>query len=277
MDGEETSSGYDPRAPGGDAVIYDRPPVSFDALENVTRELVSRLSQKLPTSTVRLTDDEALTNEELNEFCDALTSDDPGQFRLMFENFRLGGRTLDTLCLRCIAPAARRLGDRWVTDETGFLEVTLGLTRLHGLQRQLRDDFAIRTRAPVAGMSALFSPVPGDTHVLGVTMAADFFRRAGWIVDLNMKPDADQTVEIAITGGYALIGLSAGCRAVIPDLRALVIRLRKIQPCPKIILGGHLVTLEPDIADELGVDEAFTDVTSAPFVCHTMLTTALEC
>lgn len=271
MDSHEKRTDSERPERGGDrldaAAVIGSP-----VLEAVTRAVARRLSKNLPERSpdVLLP---AIPDEDLDAFCDLLIQEQAEPAQTHFSALRRSGTTVEALCLSYIAPAARRLGDRWVADDASFLEVTLGSTRLHGLLRTLRPDFTTAKTHRFPAPVALFAAVPGETHVLGMTMAADFFRRAGWIVDLAVAPDDAALCDRARTGGYDLIGLTAGCEAAAADLDALIARLRSAAPASKLVLGGHLGTLDPGLVARLDLDAILTDVINAPFACQTLLTT----
>ena len=269
MDGQDQIFRHDSRSMSESADAGALP--ASDLIESVTRELVNRLVQQRQSSASVTGMVEAPTDREIDDFCTALTQDSGTRASGMFDDLRAGGKTSETICLGYIASAARRLGELWCSDDLGFLEVTLGLVRLHAMQREMQMDLVPRG-VESNGLSALLAPVPTETHVLGVVMAAGFFRRAGWAVDVFLEHDQDPLVAVAESGKYDLIGLSAGCRAVMPELQAIVPRLRELSPRPKIALGGFLTQLEPGIASELHVDGDLTDITTAPFSYQRMLT-----
>lgn len=241
-------------------------------LRAVTEELVSRIARKIPAERPALSSLLAPAPEaELNAFCDALIAPDPAKAGQFFDRLRERGKTPDALTLCWIAEAARTLGDRWVADTCGFLDVTLGLSRLHGLQRSLQSAFVPDSSYQPPELSALFSPVPGETHVLGVTMTADFFRRAGWQVDLHCEPDLESLCQRAKVGNYRLIGLSAGCLSVRDSLQTSVQRLRTALPGVKIVLGGYIGELDPDIKEQVNVDHVFAEGVTAPLLCQKLV------
>lgn len=240
--------------------------LSPDALGSVTAELVARLVRRIPDGNDRVPRlQEPPPRHQVEAFCDALISPDPARARAFFDALRADGVSPDRLCLGHIAPAARLLGERWVDDTTGFLEVTLGLARLHGLLRLLHADFSPHLLHRPQALRALFAAVPGDTHVLGVTMAADFFRRAGWQIDLCRATDEPGLCTMAEEGGYRLIGLSVACATVYDRLESVVPKLRALCPDAKIVLSGRLIETQPDIVDRVGADAAALDITVAPF------------
>ena len=237
-----------------------------EVLNSLAQELVNRLARKLPTGE---TDNPGLpvgpSDAQIDEFCDILISGDPARSHQYFQVLRRAGTTPDTLSLRYIAPAARRLGERWVADDCSFLEVTLGSARLHALQRSLRDAFKSPTLYAAPALSALFCGVPGDGHVLGISIAADFFRRAGWDVDLDLAQDRDRICARAAERRYGLIGLSAGAQCSTDELAQLVDWFRTNCPWSMLVLGGQLTVLEPDIAERLDILAADDDISTAPF------------
>jgi len=271
MDGQETSRDFGVELLERSARHAWEPALPESALRAVTEELVSRIARKMPADVSSLTLLAPAPREKLEAFCDALISADPAKSGRFFDQLRDSGKTPDALTLCWIAEAARALGDRWVADTCGFLDVTLGLSRLHGLQRTLRSAYVPGSIYQPPELSALFAPVPGETHLLGVTMAADFFRRAGWRADLHCEPGLDSLCARAKTGDYRLIGLSAGCQVTREGLVLAVQRLRETLPNVKIVLGGFITELEPDIKEQVHIDHVFSEGVTAPLVCQKLV------
>lgn len=270
MDSHDKYSESD-RPEGGGAAADAVPLIASTSLETVTRRVAERLARDLavnPSDPLLPT----VHPSELDEFCDLLVAEAAEPAQAFFADLRRDGMTLDALCLSYLAPAARRLGELWCLDEITFLEVTLGSTRLHGLLRTLRPDFTAAMAHRLPAPTALFAAVPGETHVLGVTMAADFFRRAGWVVDLITQPNDALIVQHAQRNTYDLVGLTAGCEAAAAGLEELIQRLRDAAPEAKLVLGGYLSALDPDKVARLDVDAVLTDISTAPFTCQGLLT-----
>lgn len=273
MNGQQTFREQGGQSSAGAA---ERPPgrmIPDSLLRAATEELVSRMAWKLPANSTRTSSGvlPPASRAEMEAFCDALIAPDPSLAGKFFDGLRATGKTPDTLVLCWIAEAARELGERWVKDTCGFLDVTLGLSRLHGFQRSLRGAFVPGSIYQPPELSALFAPVPGETHLLGVSIAADFFRRAGWRVDLHCDSDLESLCVRAKAGDYRLIGLSAGCLSVLDSLKSTVQRLRTEIPGVKIVLGGFIAELEPSIKEQVSVDKVFSEGVSAPLVCQSLV------
>ena len=98
---------------------------------------------------------------------------------------RLNGMSVDMVYLGFLAGAARRLGERWDEDRTTSAQMTIAAGRIYAIMRGLRQAFTSDHYLTPPQEHALFVSTPGETHTLGVTMAADFFRRRGWQIDLR--------------------------------------------------------------------------------------------
>ncbi len=251
--------------------ISGLPPVytalTANALSALTEELLHRLNDRLTPDTdptARVT--EPPDDEEIDDFARALILPEAETSRLMFMGLRDAGKTPDTLSLDYVATAARRLGEWWSADRCSFLDATIGSARLHILQHSLRGEFtAIGQPRPVR-QSAFFAPVPGESHGLGVSIAADFFHRAGWYVDLSTPETVDALCARVCDDHYDLIGLSAACTAVTDSVEQSVRCIRAVRPDARIVLGGYLTELEPGLARSLEIEEVPADIASAPFL-----------
>lgn len=252
----------------------DIPVLPESVLQAVTDQLVARLVHERPAGQTGTEVPDGPTLCELDAFCDALIMADAARSRQFFDTLRRQGKSPDTLCLRYIAPAARRLGERWISDECTFLEVTLGTSRLHGLQRSLRGDFSPAGLYKAPEFRALFTVAPGDTHALGVTIAADFFRRAGWTVDLHTSPEAETLLAQASLCEYPLIGISVAHETSGGCLKDVIRRLRNLQPTATLVLGGGVSRNESALVEKFGVDALIEDVTTAPFWLKTVVKSA---
>jgi methanogenic corrinoid protein MtbC1 len=193
----------------------------------------------------------------VEQLCAALVSGAPGQALAYVDRLLACGVAVDSLYDTFFPRAAARLGELWVDDQLSFTAVTLGMARLTEAFRTMSPTF-MRQRRPIRrDRRALFALVPGDQHALGVALAADYFQRAGWAVQVELQADAATLVRLAGRQPFHLIGLSAGSRRMVPALEALVAGLRSAAARDTtFLLGGALTALDPGIAARLGMADA---------------------
>lgn len=225
------------------------------AVRSLAREVVERLSRahaadQTPT-------DPGTVPHEVILFCAALTDPDENRALGLARGALEAEMSFDVLCETRLAPAARYLGHLWEEDALSFADVSLAANRLFGVLRTLAHRPVPRTDAPFA----VFAAVPGEEHVLGVTMAADRARGHGWEVALLVGLQHDALVERIANLAPDAIGLSlSGARTLLP-LSRLVFALRVAVPTVPIIVSGPGVALigEPIV----GVDALATDFDGA--------------
>lgn len=240
------------RARGG-----GRPPdVPECATRSIAEDVINRLVMKADLRQAR---DEGLSDAELDSLCDALVSPEPDDAADLLRAAHEAGASPDRIYLSYIAGAARRLGERWEDDRVSFVDVTLGLSRLHQIIRDLGPAFFATQTDADTRLTALFAAVPGESHVLGVVLAADFFRRQGWQVDIDTCATTEGLLTAASARRYSAIGLSAGTRRARRTLTELVPQLRFAAETAFIMIGGHLTEMEPDIARITGADAIVRD------------------
>jgi len=109
-------------------------------------------------------------------------ADDEGPFEDFVSALRTHGIEARALLLDVFAPVARRLGVAWERDEMSFVEVTLGLGRLHKALHRIEDAALGRTEPAMRLGHALVCVPPGEQHTFGAAMAAGLLRRDGWRV-----------------------------------------------------------------------------------------------
>lgn len=175
---------------------------------------------------------------------------------------RRKGHPDEELFTMLLAPAARQLGEMWVSDDVSFLEVTLAVSRL---QRLLFELCQTADAVDPGARSVLLSVTPGEQHTLGMHMAACAFRRAGARV-VCLMPTSVAEIEAAVRKQrFDLIGFSLGseCRL---DLLAGVIEATRVaarQTAMRIVVGGPGVLQNPEAARRAGADRAVKNVTEA--------------
>jgi methanogenic corrinoid protein MtbC1 len=199
----------------------------------------------------------------IEALCDALVSDrDDAAAELVLDQ-RLHGMSLDTVYLGYLAAAARRLGSRWEDDLISSAQVTIAAGRIYAIMRGLREVFVSDQTLHADQPRALFIAAPGETHTLGVTMAADFFRRRGWQIDLKSGLSHHEIIAEVDPSSYPIIGLSASSSPMVFPLARLVLSLRIDAPAAWILVSGKIVDLVEDIAWIIDADAAASDAEGA--------------
>jgi hypothetical protein len=203
----------------------------------------------------------------VEQLCAALVEETPRIAHAYVDRLIDCGVSIEAIYGTYIPRAAARLGELWLEDRLGFTAVTLGMARLTELFRRVRPTFLSggpsRPDAERVG-SALFALAPGETHALGVVMAADCFQRHGWSVRVELRSDARHLAETLRGDAFDVVGLSAGSRRMIPAVRDAVARMRDVAPpSTRFLLGGALTSLDPDAGALTGVDHAPRGVSEA--------------
>lgn len=212
--------------------------------------------------TVALPRREADLAQQIEQFCDYLVGRSdiiPADIRTTLAN---GETSPDSIYDEVFRRAAAELGQRWCDDRASFLDVTLGMGKLQALLRRYGQSFDAFDSARVSKPSALFAVVPGEEHRFGLCMAADYFRRAGWDVEVLDHCGTEGLCRAAAERGPDLIGLSAGSRRMLSSLARVVAALRTSIPKSLICVGGQLTSQEPFLVERMGVDSVVSDVAS---------------
>lgn len=234
------------RAIDDDAHGQDRK-LSDAALLVLAQEVIQRL-------TVIARHEASENRVDLEGFCVALIEPTVEEAKLILLRAYEDGATHRDLCINYIAAAARKLGDWWDDDIITFGDMAIAAGRMLHFLRDFRE---FEPQVPQRGLrEALFTAVPGEQHILGVTMAADLMRDRGWKIDLHLSDTAEDLCRIVRNNGYMIIGLSATNADKVRSLAATIVELRLAAPHARIFIGGHIVDVEPDIAVRTGADAA---------------------
>jgi methanogenic corrinoid protein MtbC1 len=191
------------------------------------------------------------------------------------EAVRARGATLEMVCLELLAPAARELGLMWEQDECDFMQVTVGLCRLHQLLREISGEFrpdATQART-LSDRNILLATIPGEQHTFGLMLVAQFLRRAGWDVWHEFPDTPAAIMELVRNNRFAVVGLSVGCETGLDDVASIIraVRQGSRNQSVGILVGGPVLSVNPDAAQLVGADATALDgrqaVEQADYIC----------
>jgi hypothetical protein len=171
-------------------------------------------------------------------------------------------------------PVARQLGDLWDTDDCSELEVTIAMCRLQVIVRNLGAS----GRTFTAGLpSVLVAPQPGETHILGSTLASELLWQAGCDAQLEFPATNDALVEVVSETWFDALDLSLSTamrREDSLDPMAATITLARHaskNPAIAVVVGGRWFSEHPDEGGRVGADVACsTSAVVVPLVARAL-------
>lgn len=229
-----------------------------DALGVIAREVVSRLADQFAD---RLAEVGRPSDELIVQLCDALLSDEREAAANIIYRAQREGASHEDLCLSYLAVASRQLGVWWDEDRVSFVKVTMAAGRIYAILRGLRREAPVQILDPKR--VATFVSVPGDTHKLGVTMAADLLRERGWDIRLLVGLEHDDLIDALTAEAPHLIGISTGGKRSLPALLRLVVALRIATSSARILVCGQVDDDDFKYVGVAGVDSVATDFETA--------------
>lgn len=235
------------------------------AVQALATEVIARLSNRNAAVAIRppveVVIDDSM-DRRIDTLCHALLAVDDREATDIVMQAHAEGATVEVLYLGYLAEAARRLGRWWHEDRVGSVEVVIGAGRIYAIMRGLRRLFG-PGQLRDARFRAVFASVPGETHMLGVAMAADLLTMHGWEIDLRAGLDHDTLVTEVGQYAYPIIGLSASSSRMLFPLARLIVALRVTNPGAWILVSGPIVALEPEVAHLVDADAAAVDFSQA--------------
>lgn len=254
-----------PIAPGG-------PPAAsaVDERERVARVFAALEDHVIPSlvgyhDRFPLVRDAMKPNEaEIEEFFGLLLHDDEAAMLACLTRMRGRGLPLESLYLDLFVPCALRMGDRWRDDRSDFVAVTVAVGRLQHFVRRFSPDFCDEVAPGASGRRVLLAQPDGDTHMFGLSLVAEFFRRDGWDVVGGVGGSGVDPAQRVRSEWFDVAGLSIGSELMLPWIKECIASLRQ-HSCNRalvVMVGGPVFALQPALVAEVGADLT-TDARSA--------------
>ncbi|MCZ4501053.1 MAG: ppa [Marmoricola sp.] len=236
----------------------------------VVRTITTQLIPKIVLALRALPTTKAVGTSQAENAIDTFTAltlvADDGAVLTFVDRLLGEGTSVESIYLDWLAPAARKLGEQWETDVTDFASVTLGVSRLQRIMRRLDERFFNEAHPAEGGESALLTIIPGEQHSFGLSMVAEFFRRAGWNLCTGPFASHHELTSLVQQQWFDIIGFSVSSDRRLDALKQDIVDIRRDSRNPHIgiILGGPRAMSDPDLVTSMGADMVSIDAALAP-------------
>lgn len=179
------------------------------------------------------------TDLEVSEFADVAACQDLAAALQYVESMCRQGLALEVALLELVAPAARLLGEQWKSDERSFTEVSSGLGVLQQIVHVLGPSFS--PPVPHRGLVALVA-APGEQHTLGLYLVGEFFRQAGWGVQVDPSMTKADVLDLLASEWVEMLGITVSSTTLLDKVERLIAEARGVSRNPRLVvmLGGAI-------------------------------------
>ncbi len=223
----------------------------------VPRLLMSHVN----TSAAMMKEKVSLQNVAVTDFIKLTTQDDPAAAIDYVRHLMSSGVPFQDVLLELMAPAARVLGERWEEDQASFVEVALGVSRMHRILREFDGVPSHLWSNAGFGRHALLLPTPGEKHSFGLRLVQEFLLRESWTVTNNPVNDVEELGFLVAQEHFDIVGLSLSGQTVVePFMESIrIVRKKSRNRKVRIIVGGHLFVEKPELIESCGSDAYAVD------------------
>ena len=247
----------------------DSDPTNSSARPSFLAELASTIeSVVIPRLQIKIEngpDSMAIDQAMVRTFVDKLMRGESRDAMRHVEALLERGISMDHLLVDLLGPSARIMGDMWVEDSCNFVDVTLGMTRIQHVFRQLRMPIDNSETFTNSKGRALLVPAPGEQHVFGLRVVEEFMLRDGWDVDCRLQASLNDILYIVRDEAYDFIGFSLSGERLLEPL-ASAIRLSRLNSrnrAIRIMVGGVYFADHPEASRQIDADAVTLDARAA--------------
>lgn len=243
-------------------------PASGGVVETFRSHIIPKIVLALRSLPAVVATDAASTTERgsIEAFAKLAVGLDDEAASAHVEQLLAAGAGVESVLLELLAPTARHLGTLWESDAEDFVTVTLGVSRLHRIMRRLGDAFFNEGHATGSGESVLLTIIPGEQHSFGLSMVAEFFRRAGWNLCTGPFSSHQELISLVQSHWFDVVGFSVSSDRRLDELKQDIRAIRRDARNRHIgiMLGGPMLLMQPDLVESLGADMMSVDAAAAP-------------
>ena len=219
-----------------------------------------------------------VTSADVLGFVQQVLAPDDGGWQAMTERLLAEGMAVGDIYLHLLAPAAQELGRMWDEDLCSFTDVTVAVGRLQRVLRSLSPAFGQEVDHPQNGRRVLLVPAPGEQHTFGLTIVAEFFRRAGWEVVGDGESRSADPAALVRKEWFDVIGISVGSDARLDWLKSGIGAVRNASRNRgiSVLVGGPSFAADLARVREVGADGSASDGQQAPVMAEQLLSERLR-
>jgi methylmalonyl-CoA mutase cobalamin-binding domain/chain len=235
----------------------------------IEKQIIPRLLnvQQFFTGVSKSLDESEFVGEQpqYQAFTQACLKSDSSTANAIVDHLTASGVSHERIFLELITPAARQLGVLWEQDLCDFTQVTCGLAIMHQTIYRLGYESPAKPREKGDTERIMLACAPGSQHFLGLTIVADFFRKAGAEVVLEISSTESELQRAVANEWFDVVGISIALESQLATLPSLIQHLRDSSGNPKIlvVLGGPVFLRKEFSPQTLGADAIFTDAREA--------------
>lgn len=186
----------------------------------------------------------------------SIKADYPRVEALLREDQRRG-RNVDQLILDDLTKAACFLGQLWVDDKISFFETTCGTATLQYFVRKLATDTAEADVNNYSPARILLTTVPGEQHVMGLSVLEHFFLKAGWEVVYEPTPSRQALISLVHDKMFDVIGLTLSDPQLQSTAQQILKNLKSESSnrAVSVLVGGYVFKSNPEAVTAVGADD----------------------
>jgi methanogenic corrinoid protein MtbC1 len=190
-------------------------------------------------------------------FVEAVLEPDARRARDLIGDARTGGVPVSRLYLEVLQPALYEIGALWEQARIGVAHEHIATQITQAVLAQLAGG--LEPTGTGHGRRAIVSCSPGEQHVLGGRMMADFLEADGWtVLSLGADTPAEELAWLAAAERVELVALSTALPAHLLAAGAACAEVRRLPEPPFIVAGGQAFRGDPTRAAMVGAD-AYAD------------------
>ncbi len=228
----------------------------------IQRKIVPATAVHVAWSSGSLDWNDTFRASDLRRFCEIAYATTASRTTEKLTQFLDGLKLSAQRKITFLQATARCLGDDWVGDRRSFLDVTVAMTRLQTLLRQLCQNDR-QAPAPATSRSVLLACPPGEQHVFGLQIVEALFRSAGWRTTYS-EPKTLGEFKSAVgnaSNDVICLSWSSGFLANrVSDCLKAIIRLHQ---APMVLAGGYAAERNRNWLAKQGVDHVCASPASA--------------